>query len=316
MASGGAGSSQRPSAFGKGARSYRQLLEDLAEAESSAQQWRQEGLEARGSLGPMRSDLAAARATATEFELSEASLRMELEQLHDEAASFWVMYEAPLQRQEEALQEAARHAAGLGQWAEVQRADAEVGGRLLEQLHQENMALRLGAADARQACVQLEAAVEAGEKDWRGLALHSQESLQLVEALDEAAAARRRQRVALEVEAAAEKEQVDAAWLELQDTEQRSRETESWWRSERGTWHEGLTCEVASLEDSLERAELVLDARARESAQWRDRAYRSELALRTLQREHVPGGGLRSLREECTLYAHQQIHGIVPTSFD
>jgi len=283
-------------------RSYRRLAEDLGRLEAGAAGHRSEEAAARSEAGALRNDLQETLHRIECLLASEASHRAALARRREEASELWNACTAPLQDQEVAIHTAARTATVLECAVAAGGAKVASWRSEYEDLGRARGSLRAEVEEGRLGHESIVRYIQGAESTAQALAGRCSDGERRVRVLEEAAVAAHERRGLLGAEASAQRLEVQTARQELEELERHGQGAiAGWWEDHTGR-SEALDVETEVLQEELQHGQVALEGQTRESALWRERAYRSEASLLQLRGEDV-AGGLRALGQQCAAYA-------------
>eukprot|EP00747_Dinoflagellata_sp_TGD_P024864 gnl/TRDRNA2_/TRDRNA2_130856_c0_seq1.p1 gnl/TRDRNA2_/TRDRNA2_130856_c0~~gnl/TRDRNA2_/TRDRNA2_130856_c0_seq1.p1 ORF type:complete len:324 (+),score=57.79 gnl/TRDRNA2_/TRDRNA2_130856_c0_seq1:51-1022(+) len=285
-------------------RSYRQLTRDLMVAEEALEHWETASQQAVSESKALRDNIAAAEERSDKRMGSSRELSARLALLRERSADLWTAHEAPLRNQQNAHHASTRAWVGLGAATAARRRTANALRDECQALAQLEASLSLEITEAAASHKELELQLEAAEVSAKALTSSCTSCEERVTTLGEEAAVETDHHNLLEAEAGASRQRAESVRRELGEMERRYRGSAiNWWDME-SAHCEALATEAGALKQELDHGRVALEGRARESALWRERAYRSELGLRALRREDV-AGGLRALDAQCAAYVEE-----------
>lgn len=286
-------------------RSYKRLQEDLVEAEAIIECSEAQEKEACNESRSLRQALLAAEAQTHFVAASEGALRAELQRLRGEAADIWGVHEAPLRGQDAAIRSSAEVRSALERSTSRKARSLTILRAECRELAELEGTLRREAAEARRGHAELALRAESNQERQRQLELRCSEGEGVVMELQRAAAGQHGSAARAEAEANAQQLEARAAQVELAEQEWQLQEQVRRLHVDGRMAQQALAVQAQALRAELQRGELELEAQARESAAWRERAFRRESALCALVGEDV-AAGLRALQEQCKRQASDE----------
>mmetsp|Transcript_80619 Transcript_80619/g.224339 ORF Transcript_80619/g.224339 Transcript_80619/m.224339 type:complete len:345 (+) Transcript_80619:49-1083(+) len=279
-------------------RSHRGLVDGIGTAENGVERCAAELDESRAEAAALRSGFEAAVAFGRESAVAQASLEAEIRTSRKETAELWAFHEVPMREQEEALQRSAETARALESVADACKTSvaslrsecSELRG-LGERHRHETEEIRSGHAT-------YVVHVERASERTQFLSAKRDQGESALEAARHSAATHKQRRNHLEAEVVAEKAEVRSLRQELSDLERLCRTSISGWWAQQQETCQALAAENEVLQREFRQQEVALEGPSQEAAAWREQAYRSESALRTMLGEDV-AGGLRALNKSC-----------------